>query len=93
MRKIDELLEILLENIDHMETGLCSLNSRIGYFSWHTRIEEYDLVRNYIYDHPPKNLRYLRHKISGSNGSYFYWKKGWKAPRRRWLKKHIKKCT
>jgi hypothetical protein len=77
-RSILELLKLLLSNIDMLERGLCHLILKL-------------YVRNYI---TTKELRILRQyliKITPIEFEYdgFWWPKGEKEPRRKWLKKQI----
>jgi len=84
MRTIKELLEVLLENIDEINgLGLCKLVSTL-YYSQMVSLDEFYLVKRYIGEHKPENLH-------TRFGCVFYWTRGRKSPRIKWLKKHIEK--
>jgi len=83
-RTIKELLQLTLDNIDHLSTGLCSLiayhlceNNRI------ITVDEWMILDDYIESNRPHN----KHYYTGDN---YYWKIGNKTPRINWLKKQIK---
>lgn len=85
MRTTKELLELMLINISLMgDFGLCALIAEL-YRNRQTEIsyDEYSFLRTYVKWNRPKNLHTLF-------GSVFYWTKGRKLPRIKWLKKHIK---
>lgn len=78
-RSILELLKLLLSNIDMLERGLCHLILKLR-------------VRNYITDKELQILRQYLIKITPIEFEYddFWWPKGEKEPRIRWLNLHIK---
>jgi hypothetical protein len=83
MRTTKELLTIVSENMDKFRTGLCAL---IGRLEWDGTIgpDEYDHLIEYLKKHRPFNMYYI-------NGDAYYWKQKESKPRKRWLKKHIKR--
>lgn len=78
-RSIDELLEVMLDNIDKFEKGLCLWNTSL-YAEDKISEEEWIRLRRYIKKNQP--WFYL--------GGY-YWPKGILEPRLKWIRKHIKK--
>lgn len=87
-KSIKELLEIMLENIDLLSTGLCNLISDIYWSSEKITDDEYDIIHDYILHNRPFKLSSI--SAFKTRNSYYYWKKGNKALRIKWLKKHIK---
>lgn len=82
-RTIRELLEVMLNNIDIMDNGLCTLAYTLledGVFTE----DEFITIYGYIQRNKPVNL----HTIMSLDG--YYWEIGEKRPRIKWLKKHIK---
>lgn len=79
-----EILEILLNNIDRLKTGLCGL-AYVLYFSEKINLDQYDEFCLYIKKNRPINFRSLVRDL-------YYWEIGDKKPRIKWLKKHIKRC-
>jgi len=88
-RSIKELLQILLDNMNLLTSGLCSLAPRLNAIGKLTDEEVMTLWR-YIEEHQPYNLYYILSKFSDSTEYIFYWEKGKKKPRINWLKKQIK---
>jgi hypothetical protein len=82
MRRIETLLEIMLENTDKLKSGLCGLVWQLDDDKIINLEEHYKLL-NYIESHRPFNIRTIIR-------STFYWKQGRIKPRVKWLKKHIK---
>jgi len=84
MRTTKELLQLTLDNIEHLRTGLCGL---IAYHLHENNniisVDEWIMLDNYIESHRPRT----KHYYTGSN---YYWKMGSKSPRINWLKKQIK---
>jgi hypothetical protein len=86
MKTEKELLELLLDNISLMgKFGLCSI--AIG-LSIQNKIshEELRKIIEYIKQNKPVNLHTIFNNV-------FYWTKGRKYPRIKWLKKHINNLT
>ena len=86
MKNIKELLEILLKRIEsnECEHGLCMEVGRVN-----INVSEYRWLKQYIDNNRPKIFQsgFAPTHILSS----YYWKKGDKAPRIKWLKQHIKK--
>jgi hypothetical protein len=79
MRTEKELLQVLLDNMDKFETGLCIVTSILYSEGIITRYEK-NVMHNYIYQYKPIN-----------SGAYYYWKIGKKQPRIDWLNEQINK--
>jgi len=81
--KLSQCLEIILENINTIKKikgGLCHLSLRF--------IEDfYDEYETSMYINHNKPFTLYSHRTK----SLYWWKPGKVGPRRRWLKKHIKK--
>jgi hypothetical protein len=79
MRSIKELLQIMLDNQQLFEGGLCiwALNLRINYI---ITFEEKEIILKYII----KNDVNKRYKETG-----YWWKSNNIKPRLKWIKKHI----
>jgi hypothetical protein len=89
MRKISELLEIVLEELksNDSHSGLCSVVSTCWYMDLFTG-EERIILDCYLINCKPKLRIWIRKKVYKSN----YWWKQWdKAPRIEWLEKRIEK--
>ena len=87
MRTNKEILKLLLENIDQLRTGLCGLANRVD-----ITYNEYYSIYNYISRYRPnKKSKLYGHGPDITNNQY-YWEKGDKESRARWLKYHIKIC-
>ena len=82
MRNIKELLQLVLFDINYLESGLCNLVGQL-YCRNIITFDEVKLLKIYIYNHRPNNY----HK---KIGNLFYWKLGEKKPRIAWLKRQIK---
>lgn len=90
MRTIKELLQIMLDNPQHFETGLCRWANYL-YSGELITSEEYRVLRNYIKTNEPfifSSFDVLNQRISSSP---YYWEVGKIEPRIEWLKKHINK--
>jgi hypothetical protein len=85
MRTTKELLEVTLENIDKLETGLCKLVYDLADEHKITK-DEYLWLRIYINNNPPRNLQNILNMWDD-----YYWRLGKVEPRIKWLKKHIEK--
>lgn len=75
-----ELLIILRDNIDLLETGLCYLALDCQRELLISKAEEYKIIK-YIHNHKPKKTW---------NTNSYYWQPRLKPPRLRWLNKRIK---
>ena len=88
MRTNKEILKLLLENIDRLRTGLCGLANKLETITYH----EYWNITTYITTHRPKKGSKLYGHGPDTGNDEYYWKKGDKESRARWLKYHIKIC-
>ena len=88
MRNIKELLELMLENQDYFNSGLCTWAGKMFCTDLITYDENYSL-KNYINKNRPHKYSSLLAYRSRSSG--YYWKEGNIQPRITWIKKHIKK--
>ena len=79
MRTIKELLQLMLDNKELFNTGLCNWNGMLP----NTTPDEFYLVKDYILSNKP--FTFYRIFI---NPRYF-WKPGDIKPRIKWLEKHI----
>lgn len=84
MRTEKELLQVLLDNMDLLKTGLCGLSLCL-YLKDIIDDKEYELIETYIKEYAPK--RYLFEGIE----SDFNWEAGEKQPRIDWLNEQINK--
>jgi hypothetical protein len=91
MRSINELLSVVLDNfdkyfnIDAYTNGICILISSLENRRVLTS-NEVGKVKDYIRSNPPSKIPFgMGHPLYG-----YYWKPGKVAPRKRWLRKHIK---
>jgi hypothetical protein len=82
--KIKKLLQLMLDNQDKFELGLCYWIINL-YYKGKISYSESNLLSVYII----KNAPFL-YKINPFKNGY-YWKKGSITPRIKWLKKHIAK--
>jgi hypothetical protein len=82
--KIKKLLQLMLDNQDCFDRGMCFWIDNL-YSKGKISFSEFNLLSNYINKNPP--FLYIINPFK--NG--FYWKKGAIAPRILWLKKHISK--
>jgi hypothetical protein len=90
MRTTQELLEILDKNLCHLESGLCHLAGKL--WRWKDISSyEYTNVRGFISENRPSKWSSLSCFLHRNDG--FYWKKGDRVPRRKWLEKQIKKLS
>lgn len=87
MRTIKELLQIMLDNKDLFQRGLCG---------WAFRIHEHNIINNeelleledYIINNRPSKYSSISAFIH--RDSLFYWSYDDISPRIKWIKKHIK---
>ena len=88
-RSIKELLQLLLIYIDLIPElprnmlGLCGLAYHLHFIGKITETE-HDIIYQYIDNNKPINF----HTVFIRDD--FYWERGLKEPRIKWLKKHIK---
>ena len=87
MRTIKELLIILRDSIELLETGLCLICLKLMLSDSITEAE-YNYIHDYIYDNRPSKKSKL---YGNSDANPYYWDQGDKEPRLRWLNYHIKK--
>jgi len=86
------LLSLLLANINRIRgpiSGLCSLATYLK----HNEVIKYKeclLIKNYIKLNEPflSKIKNIKDVIDGAN--HYFWKRGDKEPRRKWLNQHIK---
>lgn len=91
MRRIDELLKIVLDNIEPLEFGLCDRVYAIWRLSLITESER-DYLWRYIAGNRPSMLSSVSAFFMRNSG--YYWTRGSIRPRIKWLKHHIRinKC-
>lgn len=87
MRTIKELLQIMLDNQQYFQTGLCGWSNSIKLSS----TEEYDKLHSYIRNNKPSAFSSFERFTQELNLEPYWWKKGNIKPRINWIKKHIKK--
>ncbi len=87
-RTIKELLTIMLENEHLFNMGLCLWTLRLSELGYITEGEEY-IIDAYVKANKPITFRTLTNTMF--NKANFYWPQGNIKPRRRWIKRHIKK--
>ena len=89
-RSIKELLEVMLENQELFNGGLCS-------WAWYMyredkiTFEEYRILDCYIRENRPSKFSSLEAWNYQNRG--YYWKYNNIKPRIKWIKKHIKKLS
>lgn len=89
MRTNKELLQLLLDNIYLLRTGLCGVASRLNNSDVIT-YSEYYKIKDYISNNRPTQGSKLYDSTQVTEA--YYWKQEDKEPRVRWLKYHIKIC-
>jgi hypothetical protein len=87
MRTIKELLQVMLDNQDLFETGLCYWVSNL-YFSDKIDAIERRLLINYIRDNKPSMFSSID-AFKNRNKDY-YWTKENITPRIKWINKNLK---
>jgi hypothetical protein len=88
MRTTGELLRVLRGHLYWLEDwGLCSIVHHMR-DSAHISFDEWELLMDYIHDNRPNRFSSIGAFLAST--SLYYWPRGWKYPRRRWLNKHIK---
>ena len=91
MRTIKELLQIMLDNPQHFEYGLCMWAINLCEEGLITG-KERKLLKDYIKVNEPfifSSFDVFKEKVIDQ--SYYYWGIGKIEPRIEWLKKHINK--
>ena len=91
MRSIKELLEILLKLTSELDSfnGLCYLIIHAEGTKLIT-LDELVMLDSYIFSHKPKPYSSFGAMYSYCKQDNYYWPKGHKKPRIKWLQKHIK---
>jgi hypothetical protein len=87
MKTTKELLQIMYDNSDCITSGLCFLVDRI-YTKGLISNEEFFALDSFLQRNKPITFWRIFHPKSK-----FWWKKGRIEPRRKWLKKQIKKLS
>ena len=87
MRTIKELLIIMKDNIELLQTGLCYLTTMLSDRNIITS-DERERIVDYIYDNRPSEKSKL---YGGPDHGLYYWEQGDLENRLRWLNYHIKK--
>jgi hypothetical protein len=87
MRSIKELLQVMLDNQDYINSGLCSQAGNLC-FKRKITYEEYSCLKNYIKDNRPSKWSSLDAFIH--RNCNFYWHPTNTNSRIKWIKKHIK---
>jgi hypothetical protein len=93
MKTINELLIIMRDNIDKLQTGLCLLYDTLYYDCKLITLDEAILLKNYINNNAPT----IKSKLFEPHDSIYYWPVEARVgkieaikPRLRWLNYHIK---
>ena len=84
MRTEKELLQVLLDNMDRFETGLCHLTGILNIEGVITFEEEF-IIDEYVYENSPEEFYIDEYDI------HYKWVKGEKQPRIDWLNEQINK--
>lgn len=84
---IEELLQVLLDNIEYCDRGLCELSNYL-HETEVIEIEEMTLLLEYIRDNRPS--MFSSWSTFSCFFSDFYWKMNDNKNRIKWLKYHIK---
>ena len=90
MRTIKELLEILLNNQEPFNNGLCSW----VFYLYHIdkiNFEEHNILRKYIENNKPSIFSSFDCFKEQFSTSGYYWAPKHIEPRIKWIKKHIKR--
>ena len=87
MRTTKELLQVMLENIDRLDMGLCKLSSVLYYDLKLIDEAEFEIIDSYLIGNLPER------KETGfiPRIAIYSWPKGEKEPRIKWLKEQIEK--
>ncbi len=87
MRNINKLLQLVSDNFDRLfDTGLCGIASDLNWSRVITSDEEVRL-KDFIEINRPDWSSFIRPT------SAYHWKPGRVAPRKRWLKRHIRRTA
>lgn len=78
-RSIGELLQVLLDNKEYFDRGLCFFIIDLFYI-YIINLEEKNILKDFIFNHRPRN-----------EFTSYYWPYGEWPPRQRWLKYWINK--
>jgi hypothetical protein len=89
MRTIKESLEVMLENKDLFNKGLCNWAEKLYYRNIITGSEQSKL-KNYIDENRPFMLSSISTMCEIIKHTDYYWKEGDIKPRIKWIQKHIK---
>lgn len=90
MRTIKELLQLMLDNQDKFESGLCSWRQNLRWFDEaYLTNDENELLCNYIKQNRPSKWSSMQAFLHSDDE--YYWKYGDIKPRIKWIKEHIKK--
>ncbi len=87
-RSIKELLQLMLNNVEHCDNGLCALRRKLFMLNL-LNDRESILLNNYIIKNRPSKFSSIN-AFMYRNDNY-YWEKTDITPRIKWLKKHIAK--
>jgi len=88
MRNIKELLQIMLDNQQLFDDGLC-LWTKMLFLKSKITLDEQILLRKYINKNSPSPFSSLDAMIHAPLSAY-YWKRDSIKPRIKWIEKHIK---
>jgi hypothetical protein len=89
-RSIKELLQVMLDNQDLFDSGLCRWNLLLR-GSGNISIDEHIMLIDYIHDNRPSMWSSV-YAFKNRNNAY-YWEYGDIQPRITWIEKHIKKLS
>ena len=87
-RTIHELLQVMLDNQQYFNIGLCNWLLRV-YFLDIISPKEYNILYTYIKSNRPSKYSSIDAYSCKNYG--FYWKPDNIKPRIKWIKKHLKK--
>mgnify|MGYP003640951016 CR=1 FL=1 len=87
MRTIKQLLQVMLDNKDLFNSGLCHWIDQL-WFRSKINDDESRLLGKYIRENKPSKFSSIDAWCSRNN--HYYWKPGNITPRINWINKHIK---
>lgn len=90
MRTDKEILELMLEHKDLLQSGLCSFALKLNNIKY-INLEELSLIMDYIKTNRPNKFSSIDAFLHRDSG--YYWHRGRKSPRIKWIKQHIKKLS
>ena len=90
MRTDKQILELMLEHKDLLQSGLCSFTLKLQGIKFITN-EKYHLINDYINSNRPNKFSSIDAFLH--RDSAYYWWPGRKSPRIKWIKQHIKKLS